>query len=142
MKYLVFLLLTCCSSLLDERHFEIAPELNGFVNDFYRIAAKKHYKLPENLIVRFGDTIKKDGVIAETFYGDINIIELDYSLKERIYFDSLFIETVLYHEFGHALFLRQHCFYCYSLMNPNKYISDFRMDSVKRQILINELFSK
>lgn len=135
MKYLTFVLLFSCSSLMDEYHFEITPQAKPFVDKFYSY----HNALPKNLIVQFTPLLMTDKVLGKTFYGNINTIKLDTSLLTSMKYDPLFFETVLYHEIGHAVLNREHCFNCYSLMNPNKYVQDYRTDDKKRVILIEEL---
>lgn len=130
MKFLVFFLTFCCTSMLDENHLQIDKRVLPFIN-----VVKVN-----NLIIEFTPLIESDGVIGKTFYGPINTIKLDTSLLSSLKVDTLFFETVLYHELGHAVMGRNHCYDCYSLMNPNRYIQDFRFDPIKRQKLINELF--
>lgn len=140
MRLLIFLTLFSCS-VLDEPHFEIANDIKPSINKFYAQALHQGiYPQRDRLIVQWGNTIEKFGVIGITIHDDIPIIYLDYSLQDRIKSDPLFFETVLYHELGHALFLRPHC-NSYSLMNPNKYIQDYRQDSIKRERLFTELIT-
>lgn len=128
-----------CSDMLDEIHFEIERPLKPFIEQFKKEATLRHSQLPQNLIVRFDDVIKNYGVIAITLHEDITKILIDHSIEDRVKSDSLFVSYVVGHEIGHALG-RPHCYDCYSLMNPNKYIQVFRFDSVQRKILVDELF--
>lgn len=133
------LILSSCSSLMDEPHFEIADDLEATVNKFYWQASQKNvYPQKYRLNIHWDNTIKKFNVIAITIHDEIPTILIDCSLQEIVKSDPLFFETVLYHELGHALFFRPHC-NTYSLMNPNKYIQDYRQDSIKREQLFTEL---
>lgn len=131
MKFLIFFFIIGCSSILDENHLQIDNRALPFVLKVVK---------PQNLIVEFTPLLVTDGVIGKTFYGSVNTIKLDTSLLTSMQYDPLFFETVLYHELGHAVLNRRHCYDCYSLMNPNKYVSDYRQDENKRKQLINELF--
>ncbi len=130
MRIILILLILSSCSFIDDTHFEIDEQVRPFVKNIRN----------QNLQIIFSNVIQERKVLAVTVWGEITRIELDYSLQEKIKSDPLFFETVLYHEIGHAVYGRDHCFDCYSLMNPNRYVSEYRMDSVKRMELKKELF--
>lgn len=141
-KLIIIILCTACSCSLEPEKFEVDPELKYFVDHFYAIAASQNKLIQhKRLIVRWGDVIKNEGVVGITYYKSNPVVEIDHSIRERILTDTLFVETVVFHELGHALCGRKHCSNCYSLMNPNKYVQDYRQDAEKRKILIYELFN-
>ncbi|GHM98826.1 hypothetical protein WSM22_03160 [Cytophagales bacterium WSM2-2] len=131
--FVLLLLLTRCS-FIDEHHFEICPEARFYVDQFYSEAHTRGILIPkENLIVK----IEESGLLGITYHGVPSRVLLSASLFEK---DSLFIEYVVFHEMGHAVLNREHC-KAYSVMNPNRYVSEFRQNPSEHKKLIDELFS-
>jgi hypothetical protein len=141
MKYIFLLLLCSCSDFLDQNHYEVDAELQYYTNKFfYEASARGMNVKPNNLIVRLGNCQKEDGVIGITKYHSITTVIIDSDFFASRSADTLMIETIVFHEMGHAVFHRDHCD-TYSLMNPNKHISDYRLNPSKRTILIDELMN-
>lgn len=144
MKYLIIAIIFCsCSDFLDQDHFEVDPNLQYYTERFFTEATQRGLSVkPNNLIVKLGNCQEEDGVIGITKYHSITTVIIDKDFFEsRKFIDTLMIETVVFHELGHAIFHRDHCD-SYSLMNPNKYVSDYRLYSSKRKILVDELMNE
>lgn len=137
MKKLIILIsffITSCNIDYDIK-FEICKEAKSYVDKFYNEGAKRNvFLLKDRLVV----TVGKKETLGLTIHGNPTVVYIDPSVFEK---DFLFIETVIFHELSHAVLKREHNEE-YSLMNPNKYISDYRLDSAKRVQLINELFTQ
>lgn len=143
MKYLILAILLCsCSDFFDQDHFEVDTNLQYYTNKFFHEASIRGMDIkPNNLIVKLGNCQKEDGVIGITKYYSITTIIVDSEFFKERKSDTLMIETIVFHEMGHAVFHREHCD-IYSLMNPNKYIQDYRLNPSKRKILTDELLNK
>lgn len=145
MKSLVIFLALFLSGcgFIDESHYEVDPNLVYYTERFFSEAADRGMNIkPSNLIVRLGNCVEEDGVIGITKFKAITTVIIDKKFFEsRKTIDSLMIETVVFHELGHAIMHREHCDWV-SLMNPNKYISDYRLNEGKRTLLIDELLGR
>lgn len=144
MKHLIIvfaaLSMMSCTDFLDQSHFEVDTNLQYYTDKFFNEASVRGLNIkPNSLIVKLGDCQKQDGVLGITKYHSITTIIIDRDFFEyNKMMDSLMIETVVFHELGHAVLHRDHCD-DYSLMNPNKYVSDYRLNDAKRKTLTDEL---
>lgn len=131
-----------CSDFLDQDHFEVDADLKYYTDKFFAEATNRGLDIrPNSLIVTLGNCSETDGVIGITKYKSITTVIIDKEFFEsRKLIDSLMIETIVFHELGHAVLYRDHSDN-YSLMNPNKYVSDYRLNKEKRIVLIDELLS-
>lgn len=131
-------------SLIDQPEYQIQPELQPFVDDFYQEAAKRGFKFGrDNLIVQIKSGIRErhNGLAItskDTGPGDKQIrifIDADY------YYNNPFecIEQTMYHEFGHALLNRGHT-NTYSIMNSGVPRCWNKGDEEFRKCMIDELF--
>lgn len=121
---------------MDEVHFEIDPQLQWVVDEFYYEAESRGiYLNKDDIVVSIGDTPNS----ADFQAGRVSFITINRSFFEYGYPDSLALQYIVFHEFGHYLG-REHT-NGYSIMNPNKYAGLFRNSEEARKILIDELFN-
>jgi hypothetical protein len=135
MKHLLFVALFFSCNFVDEVHFEVDPRLQWVVDEFYSEAELRSiYLNREDLVVRVG-AIKNS---ADFSGGKVSFITVNQSFFENGYPDSLALQYIVFHEFGHYMG-REHT-NSYSIMNPNKYAGDYRNNKEARRILNDELF--
>ena len=146
LKLLVLLLAASACTEEDKTVYHVDPELQPYVDSFYAEAEKHGKSFPkENLIV-----VLKKGlpVTARTIRqtnspdGNQTTIEMDedYFNSHRSEGTSC-IESVMFHEFGHARLGREHI-NTYSIMDPaigeSCYMNGYPN---AREVLVDELFA-
>lgn len=135
MKHLIFIVVFLACNFVDEIHFEIDPRLQWVVDEFYYEAELRGiYLNKDGLVVRIGVTRNS----ADFQGGKISFITINSSFFKNGYPDSLALQYIVFHEFGHYLG-REHT-NGYSIMNPNKYAGEYRNDKEARSALNDELF--
>lgn len=133
---LTFILSSC--SMFEEPEFNVDPSLQATVIAFKNEAMKRGcYLSLDDIIVRIGD-VSSTGLFS--IRGKQKFITINRAIFNKDGFiDSLALNYIVFHEFGHYMG-RGHN-ESYSIMNPNKYAGDFHNDFAKRKLLIDELFN-
>lgn len=147
LKFLV-IVFTCssCSDLIDQDHYYVAPELKVFVDRFYSEASVRGITIgKENVEVLIGDIKSSNSVEGRSTESNVVIDKkfyesnIGHSWNDK--FDSLDVEYVVFHELGHYLLHRDHE-NKFTIMTPDgTYKGDYQSDSIKRKLLIDELFT-
>lgn len=149
---LLSIALSSCT-LTDQSHFEITPELMPSVNIFYKEAEKRNFYVHhDNLIVQLTTNLKDNGnaifglTTYPTYFNIVSSIQIDRKFCESLFSnetkrDSLTIEYVLFHEFGHFMG-RTHDDSKPSIMSSTGlYSYEYSTNDSSRTALINELFT-
>lgn len=131
---IISLLLTNCSE--QETFFNIEPELQQYVDSFYKEANDRGIVLQRsNLIGKVSKSISPKQGLLSVIDGQI-IMEINYySFKN---FDKNKIEAIVFHELGHGLLKRNHCDEKNSLMNTSVCLNCFSL--INREYYLEELF--
>ncbi len=142
MRYLVvILLLSACS--FNDVTYSIEPDLNVYVESFYKEALIRGYDLrtPNLLVFKESDLYQAKARIRTGSNGQIKVVFdkewVDFNLRtypERV-------ESVMFHELGHALLHRDHAKGCYSLMLDGGCEACYENKPEMRKKLIDELFN-
>lgn len=133
-RILLVFLLTSCTEFLDDNHFDIDPELEYYVEKFYKEGEARGVKIQRlNLLAAKSYAIKA----GESIPGGIPYIRISGHLIDSR--DTMKIEYVVFHELGHALLYRDH--EDNSIMSTNDYlIPQYKTNPSLRKELIDELF--
>ncbi len=143
MKYIILIFaISFYSCEVFESTYYIQPEVNPYMDRFYKEASERGYNFHRNNLIitiedltpehptRMGETIRKSG------FGDDQItVHIDDNIFDDPS-DSLRIEYTLFHEMGHALLRRDHN-NTWSLMDYHVSLEEYKKD---RKRLIDELF--
>lgn len=130
---LLFSAISACS-FIDESHYHVDPRLKRSVDLFLSEAEKRGFTVyTDGLHIVVGD-IESTGLYQKG--KSISIITVNEATLKAT--DQSGLDYIIFHEMGHHIG-RDHNDE-YSIMNPNKYVGDFRMNPEKKEILIDELF--
>lgn len=163
-KAIIFLLILASGCGWEETYYRIDPRLQPYLDSFYSEGEKRgHTFKRENLILRLKKGLyAKDKAYGRTIrnIGMLNGDQIEVQIDEDFYFEKLneyvrdetglssCIESVTFHEFGHAFFRRDHT-NTFSLMNNTTASTcmgwnGFTYNGVyhdQRKKLIDELFN-
>lgn len=134
--------LSSCS-MFQEPEYKIDPRLQSSLQAFKNEANKRGYYINGNLILRIG-SINSTGLCTKKKLTGQKIITINESLfnGNQCKVDSLALTYIVFHEFGHYMGRGHNK--TYSIMNIDeqiKYAGDWHNDIIKREQLLNELFS-
>ena len=122
--------------------YRIDVKLEKHVNQFFIEAEKRGISLyKENLIVSLQDCY--DCVGQSIKIGEQRLIKInkdDICWIENQNNSQTAIENLIFHELGHTLLNRQHNDPKYSIMASGLSLYEYANDSLKRTVLIDELF--
>lgn len=143
MKYIILisLILFSCESY----NYSVQPELKPYVDSFYQEAEKRGVKVQkDNLIIRISNDTKGNlGLTKYSSNGPQVTSQIYVNIKED-YFNKnsvQCIESVVFHELGHALLLRSHCDCTGSFMNvETERHTCYPANTTSRELLLDELF--
>lgn len=133
-RFVLFFLASC--SFVDEPHYYVDPRLEWVVDSFYQEGVNRGV-----FVRRYGlvVTIENIDTPGRFEYGrQVSKIIINQVFFEHGYPDSLALQYIVFHEFGH--FIGRNHNTKFSIMNPNTYAAQFRNDAVARSKLMDELF--
>jgi len=134
----------------DQDHYYVAPELEPFVNNFYKRAKEYGIELQRNNLsvalghLAYSNEVHGSNGMTNTNTGvtiDVNFVT--QKLSSGVRSDSIQVEYVVFHELGHFLLHRNHISpENYTIMTAqSSYLGDYRSYPDKREKLIDELFN-
>lgn len=149
MRYAILLLLFGCDNLF-ETEYQVDPKLQPYVDKFYAEALERNILIErENLIVRFSEM---DCCNGQSFQrGNQRIVHIDReswsNAQDHDFVDPetgllLGVQETVFHELGHSLLYRPHQKGYTIMTEDGQWNNDFNMDAIKREALIDELFSE
>lgn len=112
MKYLFIILLASCN-FIDDYHYEVDPELEPYVEQFFIEAQARGLNIkPPYLCVRFADLGNSSGKTLSSKNPYIEIDRFFYNeMMTRTNCEREAIEMCVFHELGHAILQLGHCSY-------------------------------
>lgn len=149
---LIVLVCMCAASCAveDQDHYYVAPELQPFVNDFYKRAYEHGMNLQKSNVsitlgtLAYSNEVHGSNGMTNPSTGitlDVNFVT--QKLSTGVHTDSIQVEYVVFHELGHFLLHRDHLSpENYTIMTAqSSYLGDYRSYPEKRVKLIEELFN-
>lgn len=143
MKYITFLSLILFSC--ESYDYRVQTELQPYVNKFYEEAQKRGITLQrDNLIMTISEDTKGALGLTKFASNGSSVTSQIYVNINATFFNTKSeqcVESVVFHELGHALLLRKHCD-CYgSIMNVDteRHVC-YPANTTSREDLLDELF--
>lgn len=140
---IVVALMSSCNGVDPSTEYKIHLPMVEYVDHFYQEGEQRGIILKkENLMVIF-DSSNKHGVNpfypgVSTKYGAQRVILIDlYTFEHQ---DSVANEVMLFHELGHSLLNQKHRDDVESIMNTAPDLHAYKGDSLKRVLMLDELF--
>lgn len=142
---------TSSCTMEDQNHYYVTPELQPFVENFYKHAGSFGLDLQRNnVVVVLGklafseDPHGSNGVTNAQTGVTLDVNFVTQKLATGSHTDSIQVEYVVFHELGHYLLHRNHLSpENYTIMTAkSSYLGDYRSYPEKRERLIRELFQQ